>query len=67
MVATKHLGGHFMYSNAKIPEPFCRRTNSAAPAGNPAPASKPSAEKKQASGQQDSLPLLAFLLAELFR
>lgn len=56
-----------MYSNAKIPEPFCRRTNSAAPAGNPAPASKPSAEKKQASGQQDSLPLLALLLAELFR
>lgn len=59
-----------MYSNTKIPEPFCRRTGNAAHAGTPAPAAKapkPSAEKKQASGQQDSLPLLALLLAELFR
>lgn len=55
-----------MYSNAKIPEPFCRRTGSAATAASPATASKPSAEKKQASGQQDSLPLLAFLLMEFF-
>lgn len=66
-----------MYSNAKIPAPFCRPQG--APA-RPAPAAEPPepavsasetgtpAGKKQAAGSQpDTLPLLAFILAEFFR
>lgn len=56
-----------MYSNPKIPEPFCR---GASPVQNPAPpAGKPlSAEKTQPTeARQDALPLLAFLLMEYFR
>lgn len=60
-----------MYSNAKIPEPFCRREGGASAAGQPKPAVSAAetvaSEKKQASGQQDSLPLLAFLLMELLK
>lgn len=56
-----------MYSNPKIPEPFCR---GASPVQDPAPrAEKPSsAEKTQpAEARQDAMPLLAFLLMEYFR
>lgn len=68
-----------MYTNAKIPEPFCRRAEkplraeAAGSAAEPArPAAAPAAVSAAEAGvsseqkQQDTLPLLAFLLMEFF-
>lgn len=69
-----------MYSNAKIPAPFCRPEGTPArvvppaaaaepqkPAVSASEAGTPAGKKQTGSGQPDTLPLLAFLLAEFFR
>lgn len=53
-----------MYSNRKIPEPFCR-VPSNAPAAEQRADPLPPPEK--GSGTQDSLPLLALLLMEFLK